>query len=73
MPNRPIERAELELSRYPVSVLETVDQAIRKKRLSLTSAAHLLDVKMTSIKKVLLSPPTRADQDELLEHAELPF
>ena len=62
-----------QLDRYPISVLEKVERAIRDELLSTTQAATLLGVDATLIQSALLSPPPEAKRDELLEYEELPF
>jgi len=65
--------SEPHLDKYPVSILDIIEQSIRNDYLSPSQAAGLLDVDVTLIQSVLLSPPPDAEQDELLEYAELPF
>jgi hypothetical protein len=62
-----------QLDRYPVAILEKTKKAIQDDLLSPAQAANLLDLDVKLIQTALLSNPPRAEKDELLEYAELPF
>lgn len=62
----------LSLDRYPMSVLKTVLGALQRNEVTLSAAAHLLDVAPEVIEAVLLTDPPLASPRELREFYEFP-